>query len=127
MLNYALRRLLETIPTILGVVVVVFLFIHALPGDPARLYSGPEANAEEVQRVRERFGLDRSLPEQFIFFLDNLRRGSLGTSYRSGIPATAAIARHFMPTLWLSLIAITLAIALGVLAGIIAAFYRNTV
>ncbi len=127
MLNYTLRRLLETIPTILGVVVVVFLFIHALPGDPARLYSGPEANAAEVERIRKRFGLDRSLPEQFLFFLDNLRQGSLGTSYRSGIPVTAAISRHFMPTVWLSLIAIVLAIVIGVSAGIVAGFYRNSV
>jgi len=126
MTRYLLRRLLEAIPTLLGIMVAIFLFIRALPGDPARLYTGPEATAAEVEVVRQRFGLDRSLPEQFVLFVGELSRGSLGVSFRSNLPANEVILRHFWATLWLSLAAISLALVVGVLVGIVAASNRNS-
>lgn len=126
MLAYILRRLLEVIPTLLGVAVVVFLFIHALPGDPARLAAGPDATVQEVQLLRERFGLDKPLVVQFGYFLNNLARGNLGNSYRDGKPALLSVVNHFSLTFWLSLIAILLAALVGILVGIAAAVYRNS-
>jgi ABC-type dipeptide/oligopeptide/nickel transport system permease component len=126
MSRYFLRRLLETVPTLLGIMVAIFFFIRALPGDPARLYTGPEATASEVAIIRQRFGLDRSWPEQFVRYAKELGRGSLGVSFRSNLPAAQVIKRHFQATLWLSLIAICLATALGILVGVGAAANRNS-
>lgn len=126
MLRYFLKRLIQTIPTLLGIMIVIFFFIRALPGDPARLYAGEDATLEEVERVKERFGLDKSVPEQFIRYVSQMSRGSLGTSFRSRLPVTEVITRHFIATFWLSLCAILLAIILGVLAGVAAAAQRNS-
>lgn len=65
MLNYVIKRLLGLIPTLLIVAVLVFLFVHMLPGDPARLIAGPEADAQVVGMVRQQLGLDRPLHVQF--------------------------------------------------------------
>lgn len=69
MLNYFLKRLLGLIPTLLIVAVLVFLFVHLLPGDPARLAAGPDADEAVVQLVRKDLGLDKPLPQQFVHFL----------------------------------------------------------
>ncbi len=126
MTRYLFRRLLEAIPTLLGVVVLMFLFVRALPGDPARLYAGLDATAEEVVEARERFGLDRSLPEQFGRYVLNLTQGDLGRSFRSDRPVLSLLARHFPATLALSLLAIAAALAFGVLLGVAAAVRRGS-
>lgn len=123
---YLLRRLVQAIPTLLGVAILMFLFVRALPGDPARLYAGLDATATEVAAVRERFGLDRSVPEQFGLYLGSLLRGELGRSFRSDRPITELLERHFRATLALSLIAIALAMIVGVALGVIAAVRRGS-
>lgn len=127
MLRYFLRRLIQTIPTLLGIMVVIFFFIRALPGDPARLYAGEDATVEEVAKVKERFGLDRSIPEQFIRYVAEMARGSLGNSFRSRLPVKEVITRHFIATFWLSIASIILAILFGVLLGVAAAANRNSI
>ena len=126
MLLYVLRRLLETVPTLLGVAVVIFFFVRALPGDPARLYAGQDATGQEIAEVRGRFALDRSLPEQFGLYLVGLARGDLGRSFRANRPVTELLGRYFVPTLYLSLAAISLATLLGVSLGVAAAVRRNS-
>jgi glutathione transport system permease protein len=126
MFTYTLKRLLETIPTVLGITLVVFFFIRALPGDPARLYAGQESTPEEVEIIRERFGLDAPLPIQFGRFVQALSQGSLGRSYRSNLPVTQVIGRHFLPTLWLSLLAIAVASFVGIGLGVLAAYTRGS-
>ena len=69
MLNYVIKRLLGLIPTLLIVAVLVFLFVHMLPGDPARLIAGPEADAQVVGMVRQQLGLDRPLHVRFIEYM----------------------------------------------------------
>lgn len=69
MLRYAMMRLLGLIPTLLLVTVFVFLFVHLLPGDPARLVAGPEADDQTVAMVRHDLGLDRPMPVQFVDFV----------------------------------------------------------
>ncbi|BFO09202.1 hypothetical protein GGER_17120 [Serratia rubidaea] len=76
MLNYFIKRLLGLIPTLLIVAVLVFLFVHLLPGDPARLAAGPDADEAVVQLVRQELGLDRPLPQQFAHFLSTRCRAT---------------------------------------------------
>ena len=72
MLNYVLKRLLGLIPTLLIVAILVFLFVHLLPGDPARLIAGPEADQQVVDLVRQQLGLDRPLYVQFWHYISCL-------------------------------------------------------
>ncbi len=126
MLPYTARRLLQAVPTLIGVIVAIFFFVRALPGDPARLYAGTDADAATVEVIRKRFGLDRSLPEQFAFFVGGLAKGDLGRSFRANMPVANLIGRHFRATLVLASIAITVATVVGVLLGIAAARRRNS-
>ncbi len=80
MLNYVLKRLLGLIPTLLIVAVLVFLFVHLLPGDPARLIAGPEADAQVIALVRQQLGLDQPLHVQFWHYITHVLQGDFGTS-----------------------------------------------
>lgn len=127
MFRYFIRRLIQTIPTILGIMIVIFFFIRALPGDPARLYAGEDATIEEVLVVEERFGLDKSMPEQFLRYISQMSQGNLGDSFRSRLPVKEVITKHFIATFWLSITSIILAIVVGVLLGVLAAANRNSI
>ncbi len=126
MLQFVIRRLVQAVPTVLGVLVLIFFFVRALPGDPARLYAGIDSDISVVEDVRERFGLDRSLPEQFVRFTVELTRGNLGESFRANRPVGQVMLRHLRPTLILGALAGVAATILGVSLGIAAALRRNT-
>ncbi|KEY57859.1 glutathione ABC transporter permease GsiC [Serratia sp. DD3] len=125
MLNYFIKRLLGLIPTLLIVAVLVFLFVHLLPGDPARLVAGQDADETVVQLVRQDLGLDKPLPQQFVHFLANIVRGDFGTSMVSKRPVSEEIASRFMPTFWLTLTSMIWAVILGMAIGIVSAVWRN--
>ncbi|MBK4716686.1 MULTISPECIES: glutathione ABC transporter permease GsiC [Tenebrionibacter/Tenebrionicola group] len=125
MLNYVIKRLFGLIPTLLIVAVLVFLFVHLLPGDPARLLAGPEADADVVAMVRSQLGLDRPLWYQFIHYIANVARGDFGISMASHRPVSQEIASRFLPTLWLTLTSMVWATLFGLSAGIISAVWRN--
>lgn len=125
MLRYFVKRLLGMIPTMIIVTIVVFLFIHLLPGDPARLAAGPEADEATVEMVRHQLGLDRSIPEQFASFVANAVTGDFGTSIRTQRPVIDEIAERFGPTMYLTLAAMGWSVVFGLAAGIISAVYRN--
>lgn len=125
MLNYVIKRLLGLIPTLLIVAVLVFLFVHMLPGDPARLIAGPEADAQVVAMVRQQLGLDQPLHVQFWHYITNVLRGDFGISMASRRPVSSEIASRFMPTLWLTLASMSWAVLFGMAAGIAAAVWRN--
>ncbi|MCW2481197.1 glutathione ABC transporter permease GsiC [Candidatus Symbiopectobacterium sp. NZEC135] len=125
MLNYFLKRLLGMIPTLLIVLVVVFLFVHLLPGDPARLMAGREADAAVIAMVRQDLGLDRPLYEQFWRFFTHVLQGDLGTSMASKRPVVNEIAIRFLPTLWLTVTSMVWAVIFGMSIGIISAIWRN--
>ena len=125
MLNYVIKRLLGLIPTLLIVAVLVFLFVHMLPGDPARLIAGPEADAQVVGMVRQQLGLDRPLHVQFWHYISNIVQGDFGTSMASRRPVSSEIASRFMPTFWLTLASMSWAVIFGMAAGIVAAVWRN--
>ncbi len=125
MLNYLLKRLLGLIPTLLIVAVLVFLFVHMLPGDPARLAAGQDADQATVELVRKDLGLDRPMHQQFITFFTNMLQGDFGTSIRTRRPVSTEIAERFMPTLLLTLTSMVWAVILGLGIGITSAVYRN--
>ena len=125
MLQYFLKRLLGLIPTLALVGVLVFLFVHLLPGDPARLAAGPDATPQTVELVRQDLGLDKSLPEQFVRFAGGVLRGDFGRSLRTKRPVGTEIAERFMPTFWLTLAAMSWSVAIGMLIGVLSAVWRN--
>ncbi len=85
MVNYFLKRLLGLIPTLFIVAVLVFLFVHLLPGDPARLIAGQEADASVVALVRQELSLDKPLPVQFVHFIVNALQGILVSRWFPGV------------------------------------------
>ncbi len=125
MLNYFLKRLLGLIPTLLIVAVLVFLFVHMLPGDPARLAAGQDADEQTIELVRQELGLDRSLPEQFVSYFSHMVQGDFGTSMRTRRPVSTEIAERFMPTLLLTITSMAWAVVFGMAIGITSAVYRN--
>lgn len=125
MFNYFLKRLLGLIPTLLIVAVIVFLFVHMLPGDPARIIAGPEADAAVIELVREELGLNRPLWSQFLHYMGSIVQGDFGTSLVSKRPVTEEIASRFMPTLLLTLASMAWATLFGLIIGIVAAVWRN--
>jgi peptide/nickel transport system permease protein len=118
--------LLEAIPVIIGVSILVFLLIHLIPGDPAVAMLGERATDENVEAIRERLGLNRPLPEQYIIWVGNMLRGDLGNTIRGYIPISQEIATRFPATVELSLVALTIATVVGVPIGILSAVRRNS-
>lgn len=125
MTSYFLKRLLGLLPTLLIVAVLVFLFVHLLPGDPARLAAGPDADPQTVALVRQDLGLDRPLPEQFVSFFTRMLKGDFGTSMRTHRAVSTEIAERFMPTLLLTLASMGWAVILGMTIGVVSAVFRN--
>jgi ABC-type dipeptide/oligopeptide/nickel transport system permease component len=126
MLRYLIRRLLLTIPVLLGVATLVFALIHLVPGDPAQSMLGDGASDEEVAQLRHSLGLDRPLLVQYQSFLTGLVRGDLGSSFRYGTPVTREIRDRLFRTLQLAVAAMAVAIVLAIPLGIVAAVYRGT-
>ncbi len=125
MINYVLKRLLGLLPTLLIVGVLVFMFVHLLPGDPARLAAGPDAGPETVELVRQDLGLDKPLPQQFINFFGNMLHGDFGRSIRTKRPVAVEIAERMFPTVMLTITSMVWAVIFGMGIGIVSAVYRN--
>jgi peptide/nickel transport system permease protein len=124
--RYALRRTLTVIPVLLGISILVFSFVHLIPGDPAVTMLGERATPEKVAAVRERLGLDRPIHEQYILYLGKALRGDLGVSIVRGDPVFTDILRRFPATVELAVAAIVLAILLGIPIGIVSAVWRKS-
>ena len=126
MFRYLARRLLFTIPVLLGVATLVFALIHLVPGDPAQSMLGESASPEDVQRLRQNLGLDEPLWAQYTAFMTGVVKGDLGRSFRYGTPVTTEIRSRLPRTLQLALAAMAVAIAFAIPLGILAAVYRGT-
>lgn len=126
MLQYFLKRLLGLIPTLFLVATMVFLFVHMLPGDPARLAAGPEADQVTVELVRKDLGLDKPLPEQFVtYFGKILTKGDFGVSLRTKRPVSDEIGERFWPTFWLTFWSMVWSVIFGLIIGMVSASRRN--
>lgn len=111
-------RLLQLIPVLLGVIVVTFLLVRVLPGDPIRSILGPNATEADAAAARARYGLDKPLWQQFLDYLGGLFTGNLGTSIQSGNSVSSELALRLGPTLELVIIAMTISLLLATWLGI---------
>ena len=126
MIPYIISRFLQSIVVILGVLLLVF-FIVNLTGDPIRIMLPPEANQEDVERLRVQMGLDKPLPEQFIRFLGGAAQGDFGESLRyRGQPALNQVTQRFPATLGLAAATLAWSLPAALLLGTIAAVRRNS-
>jgi peptide/nickel transport system permease protein len=124
--RYAIRRSLTIVPVLLGVSVLVFSFIHLIPGDPALTMLGERATPEKVAEVRARLGLDRPIWRQYVLYIGNALQGDLGVSIVRGDPVARDLLRRFPATVELAVAAIAVAIALGIPIGVASAVWRNS-
>jgi ABC-type dipeptide/oligopeptide/nickel transport system permease component len=115
------RRLGAAVPGLVGVVVVTFFLMRALPGDPAAYFAGNAASKEAIEQVRAKLGLDKSLPEQFVVYVRDLARGDLGQSVTTGQPVRVEMLARLPASLELTVTALLLAVAVALPAGVLAA------
>ena len=123
--RYLVRRLVLTIPVLLGVATLVFTLIHLVPGDPAQAMLGEGATQQDLDNLRKNLGLDRPLPAQYRVYLAGLVRGDLGKSFRFGTPVADEIRRRLPQTAILAVCAMSFAIAFAIPLGIVAAVFRG--
>jgi len=120
-----IRRILQTIPVLLGVTFLTFSVSHSVPGDPARAMAGIYATVETVEAIRHRWGLDRPLPAQYVIYLRGLLHGDLGISIQTRRPVLDDIKDRLPATLELTLFAALLMCVIGIPFGIASANWRN--
>lgn len=126
MLAYLLRRILYTLPIMLGVALVCFTLVHLAPGDPLVSILPPDASAELQAQLRELYGFNRSLPEQFGLWIWRALQGDLGTSIASSRPVIDEVLRAVTNTLRLAVVATLIGFLLGCLFGFVAGYFRNS-
>lgn len=119
--RYFIKRILETIPLMLIISIFVFMFIHMIPGDPARTMAGLDAEESEVIAIREEYGLDDPLLVQYVNYMKKLLKGDMGRSLKSGTPITEMIADRMQMTLKLVFAGVLWAPVLGIFIGVVSA------
>ncbi|MEM4846845.1 MAG: ABC transporter permease [Thermosphaera sp.] len=124
--QYVIRRLLQLVPTLFGLLVLIFVIARVMPGDPVRLALGPEATQQQIESLRRQLGLDDPLWLQFVNYVVGIFRGELGYSFRSLRDVSQDVGALLPATLELVLAALIIGIALGLPAGILSAVYRDT-
>jgi peptide/nickel transport system permease protein len=125
-LRYLVRRILLTIPVLLGVATLVFSLIHLVPGDPAQAMLGDGASPQDIAELRTSLGLDRPLLEQYVTFVRHAVTGDLGRSFRTGQPVTTMIVERMPATAELAIAAMIVAILIAIPLGVVAAVWRGT-
>jgi ABC-type dipeptide/oligopeptide/nickel transport system permease component len=125
-LRYLIRRVLLTIPVLLGVATLVFSLIHLVPGDPAQAMMGDGAAPQDVAELRKTLGLDQPLLTQYATFLRRALQGDLGKSFRTGQPVTQMVAERIPATAELAVAAMLVAIVIAIPLGVVAAVKRGT-
>ncbi len=123
--NYLARRSVGIVLVLFGVTLITFVISHIVPGDPAAAALGDRARDEQVQAFREKYGLNKPLPEQYLMYMQGLLQGDLGDSIRSRRPVRQDLEEFFPATLELSIAALVIAVLIGVPAGIWSAIHRN--
>lgn len=126
MARFLLKRLLLAVPVVVGISVITFVLLYYLPADPARMYAGPNATVETVNRIRHQMGLDQPVWVQYGRFVARAVQGDLGYSYRLQMPVTRAIAARFPYTLELTVGGILVELLIGLTSGIAAALRRGS-
>src|SRR6185503_9957457 len=126
MRNYILRRIVHTVPVLLGVATGVFLELRLIPGDPAIAMAGEKASPQEIERLRQDLGLNDTIPVQYGKFITRIATLQLGRSIRTGGDISSELVTNFAPTIELSVAALFIALLVGLPAGILAALRRHS-
>ncbi len=122
---YLLRRLLLIIPVLIGLSIVTFAISHIVPGDPIRLAAGPQATAEQIQKLQEEFGVNEPLYVQYLNYMRGVLRGNLGTSMMNRHPVAMDLKRFFPATFELVLVSTAIAVIIGLPMAMAAAVFRD--
>ena len=125
MLKYFLKRLLSIIPVLLVVSILAFLFVHLLPGDPARMMAGEDADPATIEMLRHELGLDQPLPVQYGTYMKKVVTGDLGVSLRTELPVYDELALRYKPTMLLAFAGMFWSVIFGVAFGAVAAIYSG--
>jgi peptide/nickel transport system permease protein len=126
MTQYIIRRLLQMIPITLGILTLIFSLIHLIPGDPAVQIAGEGARPQDIENVRKALGLDQPLWKQYVTYLQNLAKGDLGRSFRTGESVAKEIKVRYPATMQLAFGAMLVALLVAFPLGVISAIYRNS-
>jgi peptide/nickel transport system permease protein len=121
MIKFIVRRILQLIPVLLGVIIIVFSLMHLTPGNPAFIIAGESASPETVEQIEARLGLDQPILVQFFHFVKDAATLDFGTSWRTSLPVMDEIWPRFLVTFELSVYSMIFSIFFGMLAGIISA------
>lgn len=127
MIKYVVRRLIQTIPVLIGVTLLVFSLMHLIPGDPAQIIAGESAPKEQKEQLREKLGLNEPVYVQYGKFLGNIIQGDLGTSIRSNAPVMDEIKIRFWITVELAIYSTILSVFIGLIAGVISAVRQYSI
>jgi peptide/nickel transport system permease protein len=122
----ALRRIVWVPPTLLGLTLIVFSVSHIIPADPARVLAGENAPIEQVEALRHKYGLDLPLPQQFVRYVTDVLHGDMGISLYTQRPIAEDLVERLPATFELALVAIVLAVLIGLPLGVVSALRRNS-
>lgn len=126
MIQYTFRRILLAIPVILAILIITFALARAIPGDPCKAILGEKASAATCEAFSERMGLNKPIYEQFFIYMTNVLQGDFGNSIRFGRPVLDILIERLPTTIELALASMTIALVIGIPAGIISAVNRNS-
>lgn len=126
MLGYIVKRVLQLVPVLIGVSILTFAILRAIPGDPVAVMAPPDASEEDIQALRSEFGLDQPLPVQYLVYVGNALQGNLGKSIRTRDSVSETLWRRLQFTVQLTLVSVIIGVLLGVVAGVVAATHQNT-
>ena len=127
MTQFLVRRLFLVLPVLLGILLVTFIITRLVPGDPCYVMLGERATETTCNEFKARFGLDKSIPEQFIRYVINISQGDFGYSLKDRRPITTIIAERLPMTIELTVLAMGFASIFGILLGVISALNRNSI
>lgn len=127
MLKTILKRIIQSIPTLIIVVTITFILTRMIPGDPAKTILGPQASEESIQKMRVEMGLDKSFGEQYVQYMKNIFSGDFGKSYSYNKPVTKLIAERIPNTLVISITSLVIAMIIGVTIGVVSAVKQYSI
>jgi len=126
MVEFLIRRALISVITLAIISVIVFAGVRAIPGDPARVLAGAEADEAGLEEIREKYGLNDSVAVQYFRWIGHALRGDFGVSIRTRQPVASTVSIKLPITIELTIFSIAIALAIAIPAGVIAAVRRNT-
>ena len=124
MIQYTLRRIIYSIPVLIGILIVTFVIARSIPGDPCKAMLGEKATAEVCERFTKEYGLDKPIPVQFWIYMQDILQGDFGESIRFSRPVTVILIERLPTTIELGLVALFLAVIVGIPLGVISAINR---